>query len=48
MKEYENEDYYRALVLFLHENNVKVPFLVRLLVRIEPFVISHMEVLLQE
>ena len=44
---YENEDYYRALVLFLHENNVKVPFLVRLLVRIEPFVISHMEVLLQ-
>lgn len=44
---YENKAYYRALVLFLNENKVRIPLLVKLLVHIEPFNINHMEVLLQ-
>ena len=44
---YENEHYYKALVLFLNENSVKIPMSIKLLVHMEKFVISHMEVLLQ-
>ena len=46
-KFYENEDYYRALVLFLIENQIKVPFKTRLLVHVKPFTIEHFEVLIQ-
>lgn len=44
---YENEQYYKSLVLFLNENNVKIPLSIKLLVHMEKFVISHMETLLQ-
>lgn len=44
---YDNEEYYTALILFLIENKIKVPFRVRLLIGFEKFSIQHFETLLQ-
>ena len=44
---YDNEDYYTALILFLIENKVKVPFKIKLLIEHEKFSIQHFETLLQ-
>ena len=44
---YDNQEYYTALILFLIENKVKVPFKVRLLIDKEKFSIQHFETLLQ-
>ena len=44
---YENEDYYKSLVLFLLENKIEVPLRVKLLAGFEKFSIQHFETLLQ-
>lgn len=44
---YENENYYTAMLIFLLENNIKIPFKLKLLVLHERFNIKHLEILLQ-
>ena len=46
-KYFQNATYYRALVLFLHHNNIKIPFMVKFNCNIEPFNISHLQDMLQ-
>ena len=44
---YDNQEYYTALILFLFENHIQVPFKVRMLIGREKFSIQHFETLLQ-
>lgn len=46
-KYYQNGAYYRALILFLHHNHIKIPLFVKLSCDIEPFSMKHLEILLQ-
>lgn len=46
-KYYEDEQYYKALILYLLENNIKIPFKVKMLVHHDKFSIKHFETLLQ-
>ena len=46
-KYYEDEEYYKALILYLLENNIKVPFKVKMLVHHDKFSIKSFEILLQ-
>lgn len=44
---YYNASYYRALILFLNHNKIKISPSIKQQCNIEPFNISHMEILLQ-
>ena len=46
-KYYEDEEYYKSLILYLLENNIKVPFKAKMLVHHDKFSIKHFETLLQ-
>ena len=42
-----NASYYRAIILFLHHNHIKIPTIIKISCDIEPFTINHLEILLQ-